>query len=175
MKYDDPTAMVQTGNFSDNTFQPTNSEWISSYGDCQDTDSITYSLNDESIKFIDEHPELFPADNESDLEELIDYDVEYKQLNKNITPYLTRLIEKKLYVVQIEVYPDMYGKDATFIILENNDGSEVYYVIYFGDTGDIYEDDTVTCIGLPIAQSSYKNVLGGYTKCIVVFGSQVIK
>ena len=47
----------------------------------------------------------------------------------------------------------------------------VYYVYYLGKLDNVYENSKIKYIGLPLDYSSYENIGGGTTKCIVMLMS----
>lgn len=171
-KMDDETYCVMKGTFEKGEFKPSKSEWISSYGDVPSKDIFSYNVTESAKEFIDKNEKLFPVTDIEEVSELVNNDITYKQMMKDIDSYSSDLIKiSKRRVVQIDVSKDFWGKDISRVILDNSSYTGTYVVIYWGDSSDIYEGDKVECIGLPIAQTSYKNISGGYTRCIVLLGS----
>ena len=160
---------TEIGTYENGLFVPNKGELIAYlggvglYGD--------YAVSDASISFIDAHENFFPTQTEADLQALepfIDRSVEYKHLTKSITPYLSNIISiPNVSVSQIFETP-LAGHTITSMLALNQDGN--CFVIHFDRALDIYEGDTISLYGLPIATSSFDNVSGGTTNNIVIYG-----
>ena len=160
---------TEIGTYKNGLFVPNKGELIAYlggvgiYGD--------YAVSDASISFIDAHENFFPTQTEADLQALepfIDRSVEYKHLTKSITPYLSSIISiPNVSVSQIFETP-LAGHTITSMLALNQDGN--CFVIHFDRALDIYEGDTISLYGLPIATSSFDNVSGGTTNNIVIYG-----
>ena len=77
-----------------------------------------------------------------------------------------------VYVLQIleeEIYEGDYITEVNVI----DEEGDQYYILYYGELTDVYEDDTISVVGLPLGNSSFENTDGGQTLVIVIAGSYI--
>ncbi|MDQ0191853.1 hypothetical protein [Paenibacillus wynnii] len=133
-------------------------------------------LDDSTKKYLIEHNELFPAttvESKNAAIAEVDPNITSRHLFKNITPYLTKMIEISGDVVQISEEETDFGTLATVHIL--NDNGDSIIGIYNGSTGDILDGDYVVLRGVPTASYSFANVSGGTTNAILLTLSTINK
>lgn len=132
------------------------------------------SLNKTSSKFINGHSNLFPAKTDADVnatKSLIDHSISYKHLDKNITPYLEKLIPINGTVVGIK--EDPFNNETFTYVHILTDDYESFQLIFSGNLKDIFKDSYVTAVGLPLSTNAFDNVSGGTTQSIILLGSTI--
>ncbi|WP_157076628.1 hypothetical protein [Sutcliffiella cohnii] len=134
-------------------------------------------IPNDTYEFLLENEELFPvsSSNLSKAIDMVNEDIEYRNLSKTLNRYTTTMYYDSGYVIDIyeEFIPEL---DSYFTHLYiSNDYDEVYEVLYLGSLDDIFYEDYVEFIGVPTIHSGFDNVSGGYTNVIVVIGSHVEK
>ena len=157
------------GNFTNGDFDPTFGQYIKTLG----TDpQMFFEISDIELTFLDEHPELFPLGEGVEIKDWIDEELSYKKYIKSPDAYNTVFIEtSRQYVVQISEAEDNHvesGYLTEMITVDNDTYDDVYYVFYPGRLEDVYDGDIITLVGYPVGYSSYSNVSGGTTKCIIL-------
>ncbi|HIV61921.1 MAG TPA: hypothetical protein H9746_03605 [Candidatus Butyricicoccus avistercoris] len=164
---------IEYGNYKDGLFVPTKSQLLMHLGQ-PDMNFGEFSVSDKSIAFIDSHENLFPTYTESDLQELesyVDRTIEYKHLMKAPDKYLENIIEIKDAIIYQIFENDLCGHTVTSILAGNLNGD--YYTIYFDRSLELYQGDSISFLGLPIASSWFENVSGGVTNNFVVYGCSI--
>lgn len=132
-------------------------------------------IPNDTYAFINQHPDLFPATEDS-LEkglELTNIEIDYRHLSKSLHDYTSTMFFDAGYV--IEIYEDFIPEINDYLseLLVITDYGEVYQIIYPGSLDGVFYDDYVEFIGLPVIHSTFANVSGGYTNVIVVIASHV--
>lgn len=148
------------------------------YAKLGEDDTMPFSISPKARQFINDHEDLFPAASDVDedtLPDLIDYEVEYKQISKNPDDFGNKLIcLLDAYVMKIDEENVADEKKFTSIQI-CDDEDNIYFVFYDGALEDIYDEDSIRIIGLPLAMTNYDNVGGGSTHALVLAGSIVEK
>lgn len=144
------------------------------YDALHENEVVPYELNDKAADFLTEYDELFPCENLEDIDtELIDDSITKRQIQKNDSKFGDKLfVLPSVYVLQIleeEIYEGDYITEVNVI----DEEGDQYYIIYYGELTDVYEDDTVSVVGLPLGNSSFENTDGGQTLVIVIAGSYI--
>ncbi|BCC16562.1 hypothetical protein BCM0075_1332 [Bacillus cereus] len=132
------------------------------------------SLSETSINFINGHSNLFPTKTDADVnsaQNLIDHSIGYKHLDKNITPYLEKLINVNGTVVDTK--EDTFNNEIITYVHILTDDYESFELVFSGNLKDIFKESYVTAVGLPLCTNSFSNVSGGTTKSIVLLGSTI--
>lgn len=132
-------------------------------------------LQKKSSDFINSNPSLFPSTTQSDIskvEGMVDKSIEYKHLEKSIDDYTDKIIQVKGNVIDVKEHK-IGDKTFTYMHFCTEDDNN-FQVIYLGKV-DILKNDSATCVGLPVAFNSFKNVSGGTTRAVMVIGSTVKK
>lgn len=173
------TGYQEVGHFSNGYFEPTETEFYDNAIRAF-TSSVflnTVALNSASTQFIMENEPIFPALTEEAktlAKDLVQPDVGYKHLTKSIDDYLGVLFSaNSQYVVQVREVK-YWGHTMTTILLADSDFSNYQYAFYDGRI-DIYDDDTVNIVSLPITNASFENIGGGVTNVVVTIASIVDK
>lgn len=174
-EFDDDNYYTHTGTFENGEFTPSIIEFIKSAGDIENDENVSYTITEKAETFIKNNTSLFPTKNADELTEFVDAELTYEMLNKNISKYGDSLVKmSKQNVISIDE-SEWWGKNRSTLILSDNTYSNIFYVYYNGELEEIYDNNWVTFYGLPVACSSYKNVGGGTTKCIVIYASYIEK
>ena len=121
-------------------------------------------LDKVSYNFINSNPDLFPAMTEDAIKrvkELADDKITSKHLNKNVTPYLEKVVNFAGDVIQIEEGTLDDGTPYSLILIEDMDFNAIYAIGYHAT--DILEGDFVEIWGLPLGEYQYSNTDGGVT------------
>ncbi|MCT8136845.1 hypothetical protein H1D32_03175 [Anaerobacillus sp. CMMVII] len=132
-------------------------------------------IPNDTYTFINQHPDLFPA-TEDTIEkglDLINIEIDYSHLSKGLDDYTSTMFFDAGYVIEIYVNYIQDINDYLSELLVKTDYGEVYQIIYPGRLDDVFYDDYVEFIGLPVIHSGFPNLGGGYTNVIVVIASHV--
>lgn len=135
-------------------------------------------LSSKSYSFIEQNQKLFPAFKEEDInqaKQMTDSTVNVKLLNKNVEPYLEKMLSFEGNVVTIEETSVPNSKDVMSLVHVVDDAGDSYQVLLFKTSGDILEEDRVQFWGAPIGPSYFENVSGGTTNVQVFAGSHIEK
>lgn len=135
-------------------------------------------LSSKSYSFIEQNQKLFPAFKEEDInkaKQMTDSTVNVKLLNKNVEPYLEKMLSFEGNVVTIEETSVPNSKDVMSLVHVIDDAGDSYQVLLFKTSGDILEEDRVQFWGAPIGPSYFENVSGGTTNVQVFAGSHIEK
>lgn len=168
----DEDELSEIGTYTDGLFTPTKSELIQHLGTFRWLGE--FSISDETKSFIDSHENLFPTQNDSDLQDLesfVDRTIQYKHLTKSLSKYLSNIVEiSNVSVVQIFETP-IAGHTITSMLVQDQDFNSI--VIYFDRPLEVYQGDSVSIFGLPVASTGFDNVGGGTTNVIVLYGCSI--
>lgn len=141
------------------------------------TVSEDVKMADETFKFIVDNHTLFPAmsaDQIKAAKNKVDGKIKYGHLEKNIKPYLSKMVAATGNVVNVEEQPLDTGETIAILhIIDDNFNS--YRMLICKSTGDIIKEDRVKIIGVPVGAESFSNVSGGTTRSIFLFGAHVEK
>lgn len=134
-------------------------------------------ISDTAMAVIKSNEDIFPAVDNAAKEKakaMIDSSIEYKHLVKNIAPYVDKMVYFKNQTV-LQVFCDtMWGKPFTYILTADSNYDNYHVVMYDGDI-DVFEDDNITFVALPVATSNFDNIGGGITNVVVDVASIIIK
>lgn len=134
-----------------------------------------YTLYDDQKNFIRANEDLFPTEYRNKAENYVDYSLNYKMIAKNPQKYGSSMMELcYVDVIQIEE-ADIDGVGVVTIMNIMDSDYNSFVCFYIGELASVYEGDVVDIIGLPLDTSSYNNVSGGATNCVVVATSYVQK
>lgn len=131
------------------------------------------SMEQTSYDFIVKNSDLFPSTDKSKVINLVDKSVTTKHLNKNLNLYLNKFVKISGDVIDIEEDDIPIGTTAIVYISDENDNTVM--AVYPGASGEIFEGDVASVIGVPIANFSYENVSGGYTNTTLLAASFLTK
>ncbi|WP_160033239.1 hypothetical protein [Paenibacillus sp. An7] len=133
-------------------------------------------INDKTYNYLVENYTLFPAisaEAKQAAQDAADPNITTKHLQKNITPYLDKMISISGDVISIQEEETDYGTLAYVHIMDDEFNSVTGY--YLGSTGDILEGDTIRLRGVPTAAYSFANVGGGTTNATLITISTIQK
>lgn len=168
--FEDSSLLGEKGTFVNGVYKPTTIEFLLNVGELE---RMPFKMSQTTFDFYNEHSSLFPAKSTADFQEYLNREIEYKHLAKNIINYYKQIVELKQFrVIQVFEINSSYtgGADITEILATN--GSDMFYIYYPGKY-EVYDGDTITLYGLPIAMSSFKNVGGGTTLPCILLGSYI--
>lgn len=171
MEEDQDTQVLDV---TDDTFEITPLQF---YDTLQHGENLSYTLNEKAVRFLKEHSELFPlADaDESKLEELTDYGIEARHVEKNSDKFGDKLMSVPLVqIVQIDEEEIADSQYVSSLNVVDSNGQQ-YYVYYMGELEDIYSEDVVNIVGLPLGYSYFENTDGGQTFAVILAGCTVAK
>lgn len=134
---------------------------------------LSYTISPKAKDFLNDHPELSPADDIDTVKKYLDTSIEHKKVAKNPNKYGNKIMKTpECYVIKA----DESGEgDSTMTEIQMADNDlNYYYAVYIGSL-DIYKDDTVEVYGVPVAMTSFQNVNGGTTISLVMSASYVHK
>ncbi|WP_176560423.1 hypothetical protein [Brevibacillus dissolubilis] len=130
---------------------------------------------DASMQFLKAKIHLFPATKQeiNEARALVDKNVGFKHLDKNIAKYNGVMFRDTGHVIEIEEVPDTdIGTVSVVHVL--NDDFDSYQILFPGPL-EIFKDDQVEFIGVPVMMSGFDNVSGGFTKVAIIAGSHIGK
>ncbi len=132
-------------------------------------EEMPYTVTEKANQFLAAHPELFPAATEEECLNYVDYDVEYKHINKNPDIYGDKLVYIMGTISEIYELPaeqTVLNKPFTMISVMDYDGN--MDVIYYPDSVELYEGDSINGYVLPLNKST-----SGVMDCIVYGGAYI--
>lgn len=168
---------TEIGTFIDGDFCPDIIEGLNAYGS---GDSFKFVISDETAGFINSNLQYIVGDGYefADIADLVDKDVSYGDYIKQPSKYLSKIVCWEEYTItQIRIY-DFYDKEQECIeiiaqdasnhvicsygIIQKNTNSDMSWVDYLNEGAklDFY--------GIPISSTSFENVAGGNTNCVVM-------
>lgn len=124
----------------------------------------TLELDKISYEFINSNPDIFPAVTDeaiNKVKKLADEEITSKHLNKNVTPYLNKIVSFAGDIIQIEEGTWEDGTTYSIILIEDMDFNAIYAIGY--QKTEFLEGDFVEFWGLPMGPYNYTNVDGGIT------------
>ncbi len=136
-------------------------------------------IQESTRQFVVANYKLFPAGPEADIKAAlskVDDKIKYGHLEKNITPYLNKMVAVTGNVVNVEEAPSEgvgTGTVALVHVIDNDFNS--FRMFIMKSTGDILKGDKVKIVGVPVGQESFANVSGGTTRSIFLLGSHINK
>ena len=143
------------------------------YESLQDNEAIPFQMSEKSKVFLQEHPELFPTQDQLKAQDYTNTEIEFKHLQKNIGLYGDRLIKSpSTMVIEIEETEMEDGIIISQLNLIDDVGLQ-YYVIYIGTLEDVYQNDMISVWGLPLAMVQFANTGGGTSVAPLLAGSYV--
>ena len=141
-------------------------------------DENGYNISNKAMAFLEEHEDLFPARKEIDMYDtsLIDLNFDVRLMEKNQENAGDKLIVKEdLYVVQINENDIDKDKKFTVLLLGDEIEGTIYTVYYNGEVKDVFSEDYVDMVGLPIAYTSYTTLEQVDQMTVIIAGSTVVK
>ena len=174
---DEPEPVVQTAEADTPAAEPeekTSYTPLEVYTYLADNEQVPYILNEKASAFISSHADLFPAPSRDSIsDEMIDYSLETKHIQKNESKYGDKMMSLS-YLTVVQVWEESVTDEQTLTTLNViDDAGQQYYIFYLGELANVFEDTVIDVIGLPLGNSSFGNVDGGETLVIVLAGSSV--
>lgn len=169
-EYENKDYSVLTGTFKNGEFAPTKLEFIKSMGD---RDAMRFAPTDKAEEFIKAHEDLFPATDSVDLTEWIDSSIVYKNLIKSPDKYGDKLINLPNYEITQIWENELYGYTCTEFLARAANYDDYVYGCYLGELSNVYEGSKINIQGLPVNNSSFKNIGGGTTLCYIIYASKI--
>ena len=157
----------QIGKYTDGAYTPHYAELLKHLGK---HGNLPFTASTSSLMYILGKSDFFPAttdESQQELAEAIDSTVSYPQMEKNISD-----VDEKIFSVSDAVVISIsesviFGEDLT-IVHAMDDHYYSYMLYYKGRLPDIYKENHISFVGLPISMTSFSNVGGGTTKAVVV-------
>ncbi|WP_242236809.1 hypothetical protein [Bacillus cereus group sp. BfR-BA-01316] len=138
-------------------------------------DSKGTSITKDSLQFIEKNLDMFMNHDKEASQKLVDSSIDYRYLEKDIEKYSGTMYKDKGAIISIqEIKDENLNKTFTLIHLFNNEAQVDYDVLYIEKT-DLLKEDNVEFIGLPLMETSFKNVSGGTTKPFMILASDIEK
>lgn len=158
------------GTYTNGEFTPTKSELLAYIGGVPDF--INYYVAEESLKFIDEHENLFMAEDKKMLNDFHKNEITMNELYKKPTEYLDTIVSvSKCKVIQIRE-EEFSNHTITWFICNDSNNNNVF-VLADSELPKVNKNSRVRVYGLPIGLASYKNGFGAETTAYVIFASFV--
>ena len=169
----------EVGHYENGCFEPTRTEFYTNAIRVLSSSMFinTIELDETTVQFIEENEDIFPAmtdDAKAKANDLIDTDIEYKHLTKSIGSHLENLFVSNSHHVTQTRELNYWGRPLTFMIIADGNYSNFQFAIYDGSI-EIYDQDTVDVVSLPIDTASYDNLGGGTTNVVVTIVSVINK
>lgn len=144
------------------------------YAALQNDENVPFIISEKAKTFLMEHEDYFPTTNYNHIASMVDTALEYRYVEKNASEYGDKLMElSELYVISIsEESMDEQNKFTEIQAVDIEDN--VYLILYIGAV-DIFKEDIIKAVALPLGTTSYENVSGGTTNALVVAGSYLEK
>lgn len=162
----------EIGTYVNGTYMPTPSELLVNLSKSL---YVEFNVSEESQKFIEANEDIFLAVGEESIKKadgLVNHDVTYEMMSKNVSPYKNQLISfGPSNVIQVDEF-ERCGNTITTIICSDEEWN-VYFIIYYGSLPNVFSDSVINFTALPIDKSGYENAGGGYTHAIVLAGCVV--
>lgn len=168
---------TEIGTFINGDFSPDLIGGINAYGS---RDSFKFVIADETTEFINSNLQYIEGDGFefADIEALVDRDVSYGDYIKQPSKYLSKMVCWENYtIIQIQIY-DFYDKDQECIeiIAQDNNNHVIcsYGFLQKNTESDktwidfLNEGAELDFYGIPISSTSFENVAGGNTNCVVM-------
>lgn len=108
-------------------------------------------------------------------EDLINTDIDYRHLGKDIEKYSGELFQDEGVIVSIQEVEDENLEEIYSVIhVQNPETSTNYDVLYIGQV-DYLEDDYIKFVGLPLMDTQFENISGGTTKLFMMLAGHLEK
>ncbi len=157
------------GNFKDGEFYPTPYQFFKTMETAKDCE---YTITQNAEKVLEEYPQMFLSNSTEDCNIGYEENFSYKAFAKNQEEYGDKLIKVSLRVVHINEY-DSYGNNKMTFFIGEDSGHNVYYVIKYGYTKDVYEGNRIVLTALPLDYFTYPNISGTSIWAIMCAGVKV--
>lgn len=137
----------------------------------QENGVADYVLNDKATEFLSNHDDFFPLVGETDSWEAIDWELTVPQVLKSPGRYGDTMMDILLQVVQINEIESQNEEYFTTIVGVDYDGNPLY-LIYKGELPEVFADDYLDVIGLPLGVVTYESLGGGKVNAVLIAVSE---
>lgn len=170
----------EIGTFVDGDFCPDLIAGLNAYGSM---DSFYFVIPDETAEFINSNLQYIEGDGFelSDIEPLIDENLSYDDYIKQPGKYLSKMVHWDGYTITQIGIDNFYGeeKECIEIIAQDNNNHTIYsygLVVKNTDSDSSWRDylnvgTELSFYGVPIGFTSYENLGGGHTNCVILLTS----
>lgn len=137
-------------------------------GESLTDENSKFTLSEDSIKFMDAHPDFFPG-SESNLDAIlaeVDPEVGFPQVHKNPAKYDDTLMAVSGLVIDCRELEYDFGTVTYIHVLDEVDEYS-YCVYYLGTLDDVVDGCYVSCYVLPFGVITFKNLEGTNTLAVV--------
>lgn len=133
-----------------------------------------FTINENAAAFLEKNEDLFPAANALAAIEHSNYDLEFKQITKNPQKHGDQLmVVGTLSVIKV-IEEDMTDSTTLTEIQAYDTITGDDYYIFYPDSIEVYEGDTISAFLLPLDTFSFENVGGGTTISLACAGSYIV-
>ncbi len=130
-----------------------------------------FELSEKASAFIKAHEELFPAANPDAALNYCDYELDYRQIVKKPESYGDKMLASvELYVVSSYETDLSDTTCMTEIHAVDLETDQSYYIFYRGSL-EVFEDDVISAVLLPLGVYTFDNISGGTTISLACAGS----
>lgn len=167
----EPTTTVQEeSNEKAIEEQPIN-EIADKYIKISESEPTPFNVNEKAISFMAQNSNYFPGNesNKGAVSDLVDYEITYAHLTKNINKYGDKLINISGDVVDIRESDD---GSVTYLHLSDYDGNN-FIIYYLGSLENVFTGGYTWGYALPLDIVSFENLGGTYTKAVVCAGCYI--
>ena len=133
-------------------------------------DKGAISVDDTAYNFMVANEALFPATTAQDkntANNMVDTNVLYGNLAKDITPYKQKMVSFEGTVSQA-ISHDFSDQTAGWLLVQDSDGN--YFEVFISGKNDIIQNDYIQVVGLPLAMNSFSNTGNGTTITAAILG-----
>ncbi|MBQ1907519.1 MAG: hypothetical protein II173_05030 [Firmicutes bacterium] len=156
-------VQVKAGHYEKGEFKSTAAQLIDAVSYANSLGS--FKLPGDSLAYMEDHPELFPAKDAGALEGVSLKDYDYGKMAQDISSYTGSLV--KFDALIVDIYTEkVFGHTLTTAFI--HDGRDLNFgdALYPAST-DAKVGDTVTVYAIPVATTAFTNNNGGTTNAIV--------
>ena len=165
---DNEGTLIMEGTYTKGEFTPTIGESFNYIG--QFDTFGKFSVPDTVIEYIDSNTDIFPKATKEIIQSASIQAFSNKQFIKTRKQDEVGLVKLDLYVVQVFEDDFLSGK-LTSLLATDEDAN--CYALYYLDTAEVYEGDSLTAYAVPCATSSFDNIGGGTTNVVVMAVSYI--
>ncbi len=171
---DERDAYVEYGDYKKGAYSPTPSQLLTSEASFfTASGEFAFSVSGDSIDFIDEHENYFISEKKKDNEyaDLINSEIDYAQLQKNVNAYDGELATFSGYTIFTKFEVFEFGYDISRIIAI--DANNNYFLIFYLGNIDKNEGDTIDFVLLPIDDSQATDTNGGRLPVMIGLATEI--
>lgn len=168
-----PDTTVQTSDTQDEK-EPVNevqNTIADAYNTIAQNSDPKFNINEKAVSFMSAHSEYFPGNDsiKGAISDLVDNEITYAHLTKNINKYGDKLINVSGDVIDIFESDD---GTVTYLHLSDYEGNN-FVVYYLGSLDNVFEGGYTWGYALPLDIISFENMGGTYTEAVVCAGCYI--